>query len=344
MLKILLFVACTIVLVLLPKSNGYKLSSYSFHSSISIKNPKNHLLVPKMSFTPGDDYFNRPGAWDDPNLDTLFVANRRWSQRMRITNPQFFEEMKHGHAPKILWIGCSDARVPANELIGESAGSVFIHRNIANLVSGTDFNCMSVIQYAVDVLQVKHIIVCGHYDCGGIRAAMEPIDHKSPLENWLRIIRDTYRLHRVELDAIADVGLRRKRLVELNVMEQCLNIFKTAVVQRKRVETFRQKGLDPNLKFTQPRVHAFVYEPGTGELKRLEVDFKPFLEEGQQIYGIYHIDKPVVAASTENATTPSSSSNNTVSAISSPKTTIISTSDQTPVKPHVVDSLEANEI
>jgi carbonic anhydrase len=170
--------------------------------------------------TKGDDFWNRPGPWDDPNLDTLLNANKRWSNRMKLTNPEFFEGIKRGHAPKILWIGCSDARVPANEIIGEPPGSVFVHRNIANMVVNTDFNCMSVIQYAVDVLEVKHIIVCGHYDCGGIRAALEPFDHKSPLENWLRNIRDTHRLHKEELSAIPDLRQRQRRLVEINVVEQ----------------------------------------------------------------------------------------------------------------------------
>ena len=139
---------------------------------------------------------------------------------MVIEQPDFFQEFKKGHAPKILWIGCSDARVPANEIIGEPPGSVFVHRNIANMVGNTDFSSMSVIQFAVDVLKVKHIVVCGHYDCGGIRAAMESVDHKSPLENWLRNIRDIYRLHMEELNAIPDAVQRQRRLVELNVVEQ----------------------------------------------------------------------------------------------------------------------------
>lgn len=122
--------------------------------------------------------------------------------------------------------------------------SIFTHftRNIANQVVNTDVNCLSVIQYAVDVLKVKHIIVCGHYDCGGIRAAMELRDHKSPLENWLRNIKDAYRLHKKELDGIHDLRARQHRLVELNVIEQCLNVFKTAVVQRSRVESYRRIG------------------------------------------------------------------------------------------------------
>ena len=167
-----------------------------------------------------DDYFNRPGPWDEKDLKSLLNANKAWSKHMAKIKPGYFEELSKGHAPKILWIGCSDARVPANEIIGEPPGSVFVHRNVANMVVNTDFNCLSVLQYAVEVLKVKHIIVCGHYDCGGIRAALEPVDHRSPLENWLRNIRDTYRLHNDELNAIDNLRERQRRLVELNVMEQ----------------------------------------------------------------------------------------------------------------------------
>ena len=167
-----------------------------------------------------EDYFNRPGPWDDPNLDRIFEGNKNWIKRTNEQNLNTFTEFRKGHAPKILWIGCADARVPANEIIGEPAGSVFVHRNIANMVVNTDFNCMSVIQYAVDVLKVKHIIVCGHYDCGGIKASMERLDHRSPLENWLRNIRDIYRLHKVELVKIEEQTRRTRRLVELNVVEQ----------------------------------------------------------------------------------------------------------------------------
>lgn len=170
--------------------------------------------------SPTDDYFNRPGPWDNKDLGSLLTANKAWAQRMVHQQPNFFHEIKKGHAPKILWIGCSDARVPANEIIGEPPGSVFVHRNIANMVVNTDFNCMSVIQFAVSVLKVKHIIVCGHYDCGGIKASLQVNDFSSPLCNWVRNIRDTYRLHRDELNAITDPRLRQRRLVELNVVEQ----------------------------------------------------------------------------------------------------------------------------
>jgi len=237
------------------------------------------------------DYWNRPGPWDDKNLDSLLNANKAWAQSRVKYDPNFFLDHKKGHAPKILWIGCADARVPANEMIGEPPGSVFVHRNIANMVVNTDFNCMSVIQYAVDVLQVKHIIVCGHYDCGGIRAALEQLDHRSPLENWLRNIRDTYRLHKEELNAIKDLRLRQRRLVELNVIEQCLNIFKTAVVQRRRVQThLESKDGNSNIKFSEPRVHAFVYEPTTGQATKLKVDFQSYLKDLRQVYDLYRVE------------------------------------------------------
>lgn len=176
----------------------------------------------KLGSTIDDEYFNRAGPWDCKDLGTLLEANQAWAHRMTTERADFFEEIKKGHAPKILWIGCSDARVPANEIIGEPPGSVFVHRNIANQVPNTDVNCMSVIQYAVDVLKVKHIIVCGHYDCGGIRAATELVDHRSPLENWLRNIKDTYRLHKKELDDVPELKMRQRRLVELNVIEQVI--------------------------------------------------------------------------------------------------------------------------
>jgi carbonic anhydrase len=178
------------------------------------------FLSQTSKFGVDPNYFNRAGPWDEKDLPSLLEANKRWANRIQIQNPGFFDDIKKGHAPKILWIGCSDARVPANEIIGEPPGSVFVHRNIANQVISTDFNCMSVIQYAVDVLKVKHIIVCGHYDCGGVRAATELRDHSSPLENWLRHIRDIYRIHKNELDSITDSNQRRRRLVELNVVEQ----------------------------------------------------------------------------------------------------------------------------
>lgn len=175
-------------------------------------------------------------------------------------------------------------------MIGEPPGNVFVHRNIANLVVNTDVNCMAVVQYAVNVLQVKHIIVCGHYDCGGIRAALTNMDHGSPLENWLRNIRDAARLHQAELNLITDIKKRQRRLVELNVIEQCLNIFKTGVVQQRRVQTYEEsKKPGSRIKFAEPVVHAFVYEPTTGQATKIHVDFKKYLEDFRDVYGLYQV-------------------------------------------------------
>jgi carbonic anhydrase len=238
-----------------------------------------------------DAYFRRPGPWDEKDLNSLMTANKVWANKLATETPWFLEDLKKGHAPKILWIGCSDARVPANEIIGEPPGSVFVHRNIANQVVNTDVNCLSVIQYAVDVLKVKHIIVCGHYDCGGVRASLELRDHKSPLENWLRNIKDTYRLHKKELDDFQDHRARQRRLVELNVIEQCLNVFKTAAVQRSRVESYRKIGTE-GYTFAEPRVHALVYEPTTGVATKLPVDFSEYLKELRSVYDLYHLEVP----------------------------------------------------
>lgn len=256
---------------------------------LSTKTPEKD---PRPSAAVAAEYFNRPGPWDDKNLRPLIEANKVWADRMEKDNPEMFEDIRKGHSPKILWIGCSDARVPANEIIGEPAGSVFIHRNIANQVVNTDVNCLSVIQYAVDVLKVKHIIVCGHYDCGGIRASMENTDHRSPLVNWLRNIRDIYRIYRVELDAIEDPIARQRRLVELNTIEQCLNVYKTECVQRKRITTFHEKRKEGSkLKFSEPRIHGMVYEPGTGKIKKLDVDFREYIHELRSIYDLYSVER-----------------------------------------------------
>jgi carbonic anhydrase len=205
------------------------------------------------------------------DIADFMEGNRRWVEE----NEEWFK--LHGHKkqePKCLWIGCSDARVPANQVIGQPVGAVFVHRNIANLVVSADMNIKSVIQYAVSVLKVPHIIVCGHYDCGGVKAAMAktPLDSNalgSPIEDWLHNIRDVSRLHSDELEAITDPDLKHRRLVELNVIEQCLNIFKLGVVQRRRLMTSQVAGA-----WAQPRVHGLVYCTETGRLINLAHDFR----------------------------------------------------------------------
>ncbi|MFQ6371029.1 carbonate dehydratase [Shewanella sp. YIC-542] len=162
-------------------------------------------------------------------LKPLFDNNRRWAERINEEKPHFFEALAKQQTPEFLWIGCADSRVPSNQIIDLMPGEVFVHRNIANLVIHTDLNCLSVIQYAVDVLKVKHIMVVGHYGCGGVKASMST-QRQGLIDNWLGHIRDIYRLHRQELDAL-DEQARYDRLCELNVIEQVANVVSTSIVQ-----------------------------------------------------------------------------------------------------------------
>jgi carbonic anhydrase len=209
----------------------------------------------------------------DDEYRRVFENNRRWAAEKRSTNAEFFENLERGQTPGFLYIGCSDSRVPANEVMGLSAGEVFVHRNIANLVVNTDMNAQSVIHYGVGVLKVKHVVVCGHYGCGGIQAAMTPAD-LGVLNGWLREVRDVYRLHSGELDAIEDQEARLRRLVEINVREQCFNVIKTAVVQ----QCYEATG--------HPKVHGWVYDMHDGHLKDLEIPFDFLLDEVRKIYDI----------------------------------------------------------
>lgn len=165
-----------------------------------------------------------------PFRKQLLENNRLWAETITREDPDFFSKLSRQQSPKFLWIGCSDSRVPANQIIGLAPGEVFVHRNVANVVVHTDLNCLSVIQYAVEVLQVQHIIVCGHYGCGGVAAAMRS-DALGLIDNWLRHIKDVYHLHRNELDEIADTASRTDRLCELNVAEQAANVCYTTIVQ-----------------------------------------------------------------------------------------------------------------
>jgi carbonic anhydrase len=163
-------------------------------------------------------------------LDECFEANRRWAARTSSVDPGFFQRLESLQNPDLLWIGCSDSRLPPNEIIGRVPGELFVHRNVANLVEHTDVNCLSVLQYGIDVLLVKHVIVCGHYGCGGVRAAMasQPL---GLIDNWLRHIRDVYLWNRDELNAIPDPFKRADRLAELNVLAQVANVCHTTIVQ-----------------------------------------------------------------------------------------------------------------
>lgn len=164
------------------------------------------------------------------DLEQLFDNNRRWAQSQVACAPDFFERLAALQSPQYLWIGCSDSRVPANQIVDLAPGEVFVHRNVANLVVNTDMNCLSVIQFAVEVLKVQHIIVCGHYGCGGVQAACEN-RQLGLIDNWLRNIKDVYRRHQRELEAIAELPSRANRLCELNVVEQVRNVCHTTIVQ-----------------------------------------------------------------------------------------------------------------
>lgn len=206
-------------------------------------------------------------------IEQIFKNNEEWIQEKLSIDKDYFENLAKGQSPEFLYIGCSDSRVTAEELMGLQPGEAFIHRNIANLVNNVDLNVMTVLNYAVRVLKVKHIIVCGHYNCGGVKAAMEPKD-LGILNPWLRNIRDVYRFHKDELNAITDEKHRYERLVELNVQEQCVNLIKTAAVQ----EAYYQRGIT---------VHGWVFDIHTGKLINLDIDFPKILAEITEIYKLF---------------------------------------------------------
>ena len=205
--------------------------------------------------------------------DRVFERNREWAAQKTKHDPEFFAKLSSGQAPEYLWIGCSDSRIPAEQITGLEPGEAFVHRNIANMVCNTDLNAMSVITYAVQHLQVKHVVVCGHYGCGGVKAALMPKD-MGILNPWLRNIRDVYRLHEKELDAIADEEARYNRLVELNVVEQCRNVIKNAAVQL----SYAKNGY--------PIVHGWVFGFNDGLLKDLNIDFGLELGKVKKIYNL----------------------------------------------------------
>jgi carbonic anhydrase len=207
------------------------------------------------------------------SFERIFENNRAWAAEKKAKDPQFFEKLASGQHPDYLWIGCSDSRIPANQVMGLDAGEVFVHRNIANLVPNTDLSAMSVINYSVRHLGVKHIIVCGHYSCGGVKAAMTPAD-MGILNPWLRNIRDVYRLYEKELDAIPEEDAKYDRLVELNAIEQARNVVKTAAVQKSYAKNHF------------PIVHAWVFDFKNGMLKDLGLDFEEQLRDIQKIYNL----------------------------------------------------------
>ena len=211
------------------------------------------------------------------SYETIFENNRKWIEEKLGQDADFFKKLAEGQAPEYLYIGCSDSRATAEELMGMKPGEVFVHRNIANVVNTLDMSSTAVIQYAVQHLKVKHIIVCGHYGCGGVKAAMTPQDF-GLMNPWLRTIRDVYRLHQAELDAIEDEQKKYDRLIELNVQEQCINVIKMAVVQERYI-------LDH-----YPIVHGLVFDLKTGKLIDLEIDFEKILKDIQKVYDLTNSD------------------------------------------------------
>ncbi len=205
----------------------------------------------------------------------IFENNQKWLTKNKASNKDFFKHLAKGQNPEILYIGCSDSRVTAEEMTGVKPGQMFVHRNIANLVPNNDSNSASVIEYGIKHLKVKHVVVCGHYFCNGVKAAMQAAD-LGVLNPWLRNIRDVYRLHKKELNAIQDETERYNRLVELNVEEQCVNIIKMAVWQK----CFLTHKL--------PTIHGWVFDIQTGKLIDLNIDFNKKLKDIQEIYDLGH--------------------------------------------------------
>ena len=203
----------------------------------------------------------------------IFENNKKWIASKKATNKEFFNHLAEGQNPDILYIGCSDSRVTAEEMTGVEPGQMFVHRNVANLVPNNDNSSASVVLYAVNHLKVKRIVVCGHYFCGGVKAAMQAQD-LGILNPWLRNIRDVYRTHKTELNAIEDEGARYNRLVELNVQEQCINIVKMACWQK----SYLTEG--------GPTVHGWVFDIKNGALIDLKINFDKILDDIREIYDL----------------------------------------------------------
>lgn len=213
----------------------------------------------------------------EKTYQSLLDGNKAWVERMLREDKEFFKKLKDGQRPQVLWIGCSDSRVPANEITGTKPGEVFVHRNIANMVVHSDMNLLSVLDYAVNILEVKHIIVCGHYGCGGIQAAMGNKQF-GLVDNWIRHIKDVYRIYFEELEGIKDEMTRFNRFVELNVMEQVYDLCKTSIVQN----AWERR---PSL-----HVHGWVYDVGNGYIK----DLKVTVRDNTELPHIYKFDTGVL--------------------------------------------------
>jgi carbonic anhydrase len=221
------------------------------------------------------------------NCTDILDGNRAWVEKMNSEDPDFFNRLGMKQEPLYLYIGCCDARVDPSRLMGFEMGKLFVHRNIGNVVSCNDLNILSVVDYAVNTLQIPHIFVVGHYDCGAVRGCLSEPEYGGLgiVENWLCNIRDVARIHKHELSSISECEKRHRKLVELNIQEQCLNILKIGTVQQKRIQTFMHEG------YALPRVHGFVFDPKDGILQKLPLDFKSLIKENQNIYDLYRLPK-----------------------------------------------------
>ena len=209
------------------------------------------------------------------NLDNLLDNNAQWAARVQEQRPGFFENLVRQQTPEYLWIGCSDSRVPANQIVGLDPGDIFVHRNVANLVVHTDFNCLSVLQYAVEILKVKHIIICGHYGCGGVAAALQNMEH-GLIDNWLRNIKDLYEQHEMLFRDIKSDEERVNALCRLNVIGQVSNVSHTTIVQNAW-----KRGQDLS-------VHGWIYSIKDGLIK----DLDSTLTGSEQVPAIYRLSEP----------------------------------------------------
>ncbi|KAJ3345336.1 hypothetical protein HDU83_004207 [Entophlyctis luteolus] len=224
----------------------------------------------------------------DPELKDILTQSGNWADEMKAREPDFFSRFEKGQFPNYLYIGCCDARVDPTVLMNVRYGDLFIYRNVGNLVNVSDLSVLAAVEFAMDRLKVPHIIVCGHYDCGSVvsfikkavRASYKQMDH-GLIENWIRNIRDVQRMHHATLSPMTDEEARHRKLVELNVVEQCLNVLKIGSVQKSRMESYKKTGL------ALPRVHALVFDPTTGDLKKLDVNWKGETKDFDYIYSLY---------------------------------------------------------
>eukprot|EP00475_Leptophrys_vorax_P017803 TRINITY_DN2436_c0_g2_i7.p1 TRINITY_DN2436_c0_g2~~TRINITY_DN2436_c0_g2_i7.p1 ORF type:complete len:207 (+),score=40.52 TRINITY_DN2436_c0_g2_i7:859-1479(+) len=204
--------------------------------------------------------------------------NHAWVDRVTRKDPSYFEDLaQHPSKPNFMWIGCSDSRVPANEVSRLRAGEILVHRNIGNVVSSTDLNLLSVLQYAIEVIEVKHVVVTGHYGCRGVYAALQKKDH-GLMEHWIRNIRDVRRLHNAELEPLGDEMEQWRRLVELNVREGCMNIMKTGIIQKAWSKS------------PFPLIHGLVYDSKQGKLEELEIDYQSLQDKYASIYQLQYTE------------------------------------------------------